>query len=106
MRLLAALAVVLLSGCASETAQDRSASPADAADSSLRLEARPRAGAKSCAAGEYELRVAPGRRALMRVTRQPRGSRRRSFSRSTGPGAAGRPEASTRSAAHGTYPAS
>ena len=34
-----------------ETGQDRSASPADAADSSLRLEARPRAGAKSCAAG-------------------------------------------------------
>jgi phospholipase/carboxylesterase len=73
MRLLAALAVVLLSGCAGETGQDRSASPADAADSQLRLEARPRAGAKSCATGEYELRVAPGRRALMRVRRQPNG---------------------------------
>jgi phospholipase/carboxylesterase len=73
MRLLAALAVVLLSGCAGEAGQDRSASPADAADSPLRLEARPRAGAKTCAAGEYELRVAPGRRALMRVTRQLNG---------------------------------
>jgi phospholipase/carboxylesterase len=70
MRLLAALAVVLLSGCASETGQDRSASPADAAGSSFRLQARPRAAAKPCAAGEYELRVAPGRRAMVRVTRQ------------------------------------
>jgi uncharacterized lipoprotein len=52
MRLLAALAVVLLSGCASETGQDRSASPADAAGSSFRLQARPRAAAKPCAAGE------------------------------------------------------
>ena len=73
MRLLAALAVVLLSGCGGETGQDRSASPADAADSPLRLRARPWAAAKPCAAGEYELRVAPGRRALMRVTRQPNG---------------------------------
>lgn len=70
MRLLAALAVVLVSGCAGGTEQDRSASPADRADSPLRLEARPRSGAKPCAAGEYELWVAPGRRALMRVTRQ------------------------------------
>jgi poly(3-hydroxybutyrate) depolymerase len=73
MRLLAALAVVLLSGCAGETGHDRSASPADAADSLFRLEARPWADAKPCAAGEYELRVAPGRRALMRVTRRPNG---------------------------------
>ena len=71
MRLLAALAVVLLSGCGGETGQDRSAAPADAADSPLRLRARPWAAAKPCAAGEYELRVAPGRRALLRVTRQP-----------------------------------
>ena len=73
MRLLAALAGLLLSGCAGETGQDRSASPADATGSPLRLEARLRAGAKSCAAGVYELRVAPGRRAFMRVTRQSRG---------------------------------
>jgi phospholipase/carboxylesterase len=71
MRLLAALAVVLLSGCAGETGHDRSASPAVAADSRFRLEARPRVEAKPCAAGKYELPVAPGRRALMRVTRRP-----------------------------------
>jgi phospholipase/carboxylesterase len=73
MRLLAALAVALVSGCAAETGHDRSASPADATDSPFRLKARPHAVAKSCAAGEYELQVAPGRRALMRVTRQPNG---------------------------------
>ena len=73
MRLLAALAVVLLSGCAGKTGHERSVSPAATADSPFRLEARPRAEAKPCAAGEYELRVAPGRRALMRVTHRPNG---------------------------------
>jgi predicted esterase len=71
MRLLAALAVALLSGCADD---DQSALPTGAADSPFRLEARPRVEAKPCAAGEYELQVAPGRRALMRVTRPNRRS--------------------------------
>jgi phospholipase/carboxylesterase len=59
MRLLAALTFLLLSG---------SVASGDAAESPVRLDARPRAGAQPCAAGEYELRVAPDRRALMRVT--------------------------------------
>ena len=91
MRLLAALAVVLLSGCASETGQDRSASPAATADSPLRLEARPQAGAKPCSAGEYELGVAPGRRALLRVTRQPNGRPRALLVALHGAGSGGAP---------------
>lgn len=59
MRLLAALMLAVLTGCVSS---------GDAAESPIRLDARPGAGALSCAAGEYELRVAPDRRALMRVT--------------------------------------
>jgi phospholipase/carboxylesterase len=73
MRLLAALAAVVVSGCAGDTAQDHSAPPAVAVDAPLRIEARPEAGAKSCATGDQELRIAPGRRALMRVTRQSNG---------------------------------
>ena len=69
MRLLAALALAVLTA---------SVSSGNAADSPLRLDARPRAGAQSCAAGEYELRVAPGRRALMRVT-SPRAGRAPAF---------------------------
>jgi len=65
MRLAAALLPVALmaGGCSGQDA-----APGAVADSPLRLEARPRAGAKPCAPGEYELRVAAGRRALMRVT--------------------------------------
>ena len=59
MRLLAALTLAVLTGCVSS---------GDAAESPVRLDARPRPAAPSCAAGDYELRVAPGRRALMRVT--------------------------------------
>jgi phospholipase/carboxylesterase len=59
MRLLAVLTLAVLTGCVSS---------GDAAETPVRLDARPRAGAPSCAAGQYELRVAPGRRALMRVT--------------------------------------
>jgi phospholipase/carboxylesterase len=73
MRLLAALAVVILSGCAGETQPDRPVPQGDTADSQLRLEARPQGGAKPCAAGEHELRVTPHRRALMRVTRRSNG---------------------------------
>jgi phospholipase/carboxylesterase len=68
-----ALAVVFLIGCAGETRQDRLAAPAEPADSRLRLDARPRLRAQPCAPGEYELRVSPGRRALMRVTPPRRG---------------------------------
>jgi phospholipase/carboxylesterase len=73
MPLLVALAAVVLAGCVGQTGQDRSSPPVDIADSPLRLDARPRAGARPCAPGEYELRVAPGRRALMRVTPPRRG---------------------------------
>ena len=73
MRLIAALVVlVLLAGCARAAERDRS-SPADAADTRFRLSALPRSLAKQCAAGEYELRVVAGRRALMRVTPRRRG---------------------------------
>ena len=47
---------------------DRSAAPVGAGDSPLRLHALPHTGAKPCAQGEYELRISPTRRALMRVT--------------------------------------
>ena len=50
-------------GCAGHDA-----APSAASDSPSRLEARPRAHAEPCAPGEYELRITPGRRALMRVT--------------------------------------
>lgn len=73
MRLVAALALVVLAGCASETQRDRSQAPVEGADSSLRLEARPRAGARLCTPGEYELRISGTRRALMRVTPPRRG---------------------------------
>ena len=106
MRLLAALAVVFLSGCAGETGQERSASPADAADSPLRLEARPRAAAKPCAVGEYELRVAPGRRALMRVTRQTNGQPPALLVALHGAGSGARREACTHSEAPGMSPGS
>jgi phospholipase/carboxylesterase len=66
LALFAAL-VVVLAGCAGDAGRDQSSLSADA-DSRLRLDARPRPGAKPCAAGEYELRGAMGRRALMRVT--------------------------------------
>jgi phospholipase/carboxylesterase len=59
MGLLAALTFLVLTVCVAS---------GDAAESPVRLDARPRAGAQLCAAGEYELRVAPDRRALMRVT--------------------------------------
>jgi phospholipase/carboxylesterase len=65
--LIAALIVVVLTGCAGEAGRDPSSSFA-ADDSQLLLDARPRARAKACPAGEYELRVAMNRRALMRVT--------------------------------------
>lgn len=94
MRPLAALAVVLLSGCggeAGQTGQDLSAPQVDAADSPFRLEARPRDKAMPCAAGEYELRVAPGRRALMRVTRQPNGRPRALLVALHGAGSGGAP---------------
>lgn len=74
-RLLAALAAVALVGCGGgdEPAPHDSSAPASASRSPLQLEARPRAGAKTCAPGVYELRVAPGRCALMRVTAPRRG---------------------------------
>ena len=70
--LVAAVVIVLLAGCAGNA--KRETSPlADIADSGLRLEARPRADAKPCAPGEYELHVAQRRRTLMRVTPRRRG---------------------------------
>lgn len=75
MRLAAAAAVVLLTGCAGDTRQEGPVSTAEAAGSPVRLEARPSARAERCAPGEYELRIAPGRRALMRVTPPRRGRR-------------------------------
>jgi phospholipase/carboxylesterase len=70
--LVLAVVIVLLAGCAG-TAEREPSLLADIADSRLRLEARPRPDAKPCAPGEYELRVAPGRRTLMRVTPRRRG---------------------------------
>lgn len=66
-RSLAALAALLLIGCGGETRSGRP-EPAQVSDGPLRLGARPRAGAKPCAPGQYELRVSSRRRALMRVT--------------------------------------
>jgi phospholipase/carboxylesterase len=43
-------------------------SRADPVRSPLALDVRPRAGGAVCRPGEYELRLAPGRRALLRVT--------------------------------------
>ena len=65
------VAVVAVVGCAGEPHQRRGAIPVDNADRTLRLDARPRPSAKPCPPGEYELRISPDRRALMRVT--PRG---------------------------------
>jgi phospholipase/carboxylesterase len=71
-RLLAGvIAAVAVAGCAGEPHQREEAPPVDVADGSLRLDARPRPDAKPCPPGEYELRISPDRRALMRVT--PRG---------------------------------
>ena len=70
--LVAAVVIVLLAGCAGNAKRETS-SLADIADSGLRLEARPRADAKPCAPGEYELHVAQRRRTLMRVTPRRRG---------------------------------
>ena len=75
MRLAAALALVVLTGCASETQRERPHGPVEEAESSLRLDARPRAGARPCKPGDYELRISGRRRALMRVTRPLRGRR-------------------------------
>ena len=50
-------------GCA-----EQDAAPSEASDSPLHLGARPRIGAKPCTPGEYEFRIASGRRALIRVT--------------------------------------
>jgi predicted esterase len=55
--------VSLLAACGQE---EQAAEPA-AQDPSVRLEARPSSGARACAPGEYELRLAPSRRALLRV---------------------------------------
>ena len=62
-------------GCGDEAAQEGSSASEAGADSPLRLGARPRAGASACPPGEYELRISPGRRALMRVTAGQRGRR-------------------------------
>jgi phospholipase/carboxylesterase len=72
MRLVAALAVFVLVGCASETRTRSPQQPVNA-DQSLRLEAQPRAGARLCTPGQYELRISGSRRALMRVTPPRRG---------------------------------
>ena len=61
--LFAALVAFACSGVAATARQ-----PASIDDSPARVSARPRADAPLCRAGEYELSVAPGRRALMRVT--------------------------------------
>ena len=68
MRLVAAVGVVLVTACAGEAARDWSPSFATTEDARVRLKARPHAGAKTCPAGAFELHVAVGRRALMRVT--------------------------------------
>jgi phospholipase/carboxylesterase len=73
MRLVAALAIVVLAGCAGETRRDRPDGLVEGADSALRLDARPRTGARLCTPGEYELRISGSRRALMRVTPPRRG---------------------------------
>jgi phospholipase/carboxylesterase len=68
-RLLAGvIAAVVVAGCAGEPRQREETIPVDAADGPLLLDARPRPSAKSCSPGEYELRISPVRRALMRVT--------------------------------------
>ena len=56
---------VVSSGCAG---QDDAGRVAAAADAPARLEARPGDGKRACRPGEYELRVATRRRALVRVT--------------------------------------
>ena len=65
--------VIATAACAGE---DDAVRVAADPDSPLRLEARPGQGTRACGPGEYELRVASGRRALLRVTppvsRRPR----------------------------------
>ncbi|HYH62001.1 MAG TPA: hypothetical protein VD766_09055 [Solirubrobacterales bacterium] len=73
VRLAAILTFLVLAGCASETREDRSQRPIESANSSVRLKARPRADARLCTPGEYELRISGSRRALMRVTPPRRG---------------------------------
>jgi phospholipase/carboxylesterase len=91
-RLLAGVvAAVALAGCAGQTHEREEATPVDIADPPLRLDARPRPGAKPCAPGEYELRISPDRRALMRVTPPGRGRARALLVALHGAGSGGAP---------------
>ena len=80
---------IALAGCGADDAERRPSASRD--DSAGRLTARPRADAKPCGPGEYELRVAPGRRALMRVTRPARSTNRALLLALHGAGSGGAP---------------
>lgn len=68
MRLGTALAVVAVGTACGGQSDREGLAAVHVAAPPVRLEARPRADAKHCAPGEYDLRVSPDRRALMRVT--------------------------------------
>jgi phospholipase/carboxylesterase len=63
--LVAALACV---GCDGDTGRSSSEPAAEPVTAPLRLSARARPDAARCRPGEYDLHIAPGRRALLRVT--------------------------------------
>jgi phospholipase/carboxylesterase len=85
------VAAVAVAGCAGEPHQRDVATPIDLGEPRLQLKARPRPGAKQCAAGEYELRISTDRRALMRVTPQGRNEARALLVALHGAGSGGAP---------------
>ena len=64
----ACVLALVVGGCGEGERAEETREPTQAADSPLRLEAPLRSRGKACAPGEYELRDASGRRALMMVT--------------------------------------
>jgi phospholipase/carboxylesterase len=68
-RLITALAVAVVgTACGGQPEQEEGLARVHVAEPPVRLEARPRANTKHCSPGEYDLRISPDRRALMRVT--------------------------------------
>lgn len=90
-RSLVTLAALVLIGCGGDSRSGRSTEALPASDAPLRLEAHPRVDAKRCAPGEYELRFASNRRALMRVTPAVRGRPRALLVALHGAGSGGAP---------------
>jgi dipeptidyl aminopeptidase/acylaminoacyl peptidase len=88
---LAVVAALLGTGCAGGTGTGSRETDAEPPRSRLALSVRPTAAAPACRPGEVELRLAPGRRVLMRVTGPATGAPRSLLVALHGAGSGGAP---------------